>query len=313
MKIVIPGGTGQVGTALATAFTRDGHEVVVLSRRPEKVGWKTVEWDAETLGPWAEEIDGADVVINLAGRSVNCRYTPENRRLIMDSRVNSTRVVGKAIANAAHPPKVWLQMSTATIYAHRFDTPNDDVTGIIGGHEPDAPDTWNFSIDVARNWERAAEEAVTPETRKVMMRASMIMGPGKDGIFDTLLKLVKFGLGGTAASGKQYISWIHEDDFIRAVYWLIAHDELSGPINIASPNPMPNKEFMRSLRDAWGTKIGLPAAEFMLSIGAFLMRSETELILKSRRVVPKLITDSGFKFEYPDWKDAAEDLCKRSC
>lgn len=312
MKIVIPGGTGQVGTALAKAFTRDGHEVVVLSRRPDRADWKVAERDAETIGLWADEIDGADVVINLAGRSVNCRYTPENRRLIMDSRVNSTRVVGEAIAKAAHPPKVWLQMSTATIYAHRFDAPNDDVTGIIGGHEPDAPDTWNFSIDVARNWERAAEEAVTPETRKVMMRASMIMGPGKDGIFDTLLTLVKFGLGGTAASGRQYISWIHEDDFIRSVYWLIEHDELSGPINIASPNPLPNKVFMRTLREAWGTKIGLPAAEFMLAIGAFFMRSETELILKSRRVVPKIITDSGFEFQFPGWKEAADDLCKRS-
>lgn len=312
MKIVIPGGTGQVGTALATAFTRDGHEVVVFSRRPGRADWKTVGWDAESMGPWADEIDGADVVINLAGRSVNCRYTSENRRLIMDSRVNSTRVVGEAIAKAAHPPKVWLQMSTATIYAHRFDAPNDDVTGIIGGHEPDAPDTWNFSIDVARNWERAAEEASTPDTRKVMMRAAMIMGPGKHGIFDTLLTLVKFGLGGTAASGRQYISWMHEDDFIRSVYWLIEHDELSGPISLASPNPLPNKEFMRVLRDAWGTKIGLPAAGFMLAIGAFFMRSETELILKSRRVVPKIIIDSGFKFKYPDWKDAAEDLCYKS-
>lgn len=312
MKIVIPGGTGQVGTALAKTFMRDGHEVVVLSRKPERADWKVVEWDAESLGPWIGEFDSADVVINLAGRSVNCRYTPENRRLIRDSRVNSTRVVGRAIAGSIKPPKVWLQMSTATIYAHRFDAPNDDVTGIIGGHEPDAPDTWNFSIDVARNWELAAEEANTPRTRKVMMRASMIMGPGKGGIFDTLLTLVKFGLGGTAASGRQYISWIHEDDFIRAVYWLIEHNEISGPVNLASPNPLPNKEFMRTLRKAWGTKIGVPAAEFMLAIGAFFMRSETELILKSRRVVPKIVTDSGFKFEYPDWKEAAEDLCKRS-
>lgn len=311
MKIVIPGGTGQVGTALARAFTRDGHEVVVLSRRPEKADWRVVAWDAETLGDWAREIDGADVVINLAGRNVNCRYTPENRRLIMDSRVNSARVVGEAIRQAATPPRVCLQMSTATIYAHRFDAPNDDVTGIVGGHEPDAPDTWNFSIDVATSWERAAAEADTPDTRKVMMRAAMIMGPGEGGIFDTLLGLVKMGLGGTAASGRQYISWIHEQDFIRSVYWLIEHEELSGPINLAAPNPLPNKEFMRVLREAYGTKIGLPAAEFMLAIGAFFMRSETELILKSRRVVPRKLTDSGFTFDFPGWQEAAEDLCRR--
>lgn len=311
MKIVIPGGTGQVGTALARAFTGDGHGVVILSRKPQKAAWRVVEWDAETLGDWTAEIDGADVVINLAGRNVNCRYTPENRRLIMDSRVNSAKVVGEAIAGAVKPPPVWLQMSTATIYAHRFDAPNDDVTGIVGGHEPDAPDTWNFSIDVAASWERAAEESATPSTRKVMMRAAMIMGPGKDGIFDTLLGLVRIGLGGTAASGRQHISWIHEQDFIRSVYWLIKHDELAGPVNIASPNPLPNKEFMRVLRNAWGIKIGLPAAEFMLAIGAFFMRSETELILKSRRVVPKRLTNSGFAFDYPDWNEAAEDLCQK--
>lgn len=310
MKIVIPGGTGQVGTALAKAFTSDGHEVVVLSRKPEKADWRVVEWDAETFGPWTAEIDGADVVINLAGRSVNCRYTPENRRLIMDSRVNSTRIVGEAIQKASSPPKVWLQMSTATIYAHRFDAPNDDVTGIIGGHEPDAPDTWNFSIDVATAWERAAKAFDTPNTRKVLMRAAMIMGAGKGGIFDTLLGLVRIGLGGTAASGKQYISWIQEQDFIRSVYWLIEHDELSGPVNLAAPGPLPNKDFMRVLREAWGIKIGLPAAKFMLAIGAFFMRSETELILKSRRVVPKRLTDSGFKFDFPNWKVAAEDLCR---
>lgn len=311
MKIVIPGGTGQVGTALARAFTDDGHEVVVLSRKPEKADWRNVVWDAETLGLWASELDGADVVINLAGRSVNCRYTPENRRQIMDSRVRSTRVVGEAIAEAAAPPKVWLQMSTATIYKHRLDAPNDDIDGILGGNEAGAPDTWNFSIDVATSWERVTNEADTRNTRKVLMRAAMIMGAGKDGIFDTLLGLVKIGLGGTAASGGQYISWIHEQDFIRSVYWLIEHDELSGPINLASPNPLPNKEFMRVLREAWGIKVGLPAAEFMLAIGAFFMRSETELILKSRRVVPRKITDDGFAFDFPNWREAAGDLCRQ--
>ncbi len=153
MKIIIPGGSGQVGTLLARRFHSDGHEVTVLSRNPADAPWNTAAWDGKTLGEWASHLDGADVVINLAGRSVNCRYNDENRRQMMDSRVDSTRVVGEAIASSANPPKVWLQASTATIYAHRFDAPNDDVTGILGGSEPDAPDTWRFSIDVATTWE----------------------------------------------------------------------------------------------------------------------------------------------------------------
>jgi uncharacterized protein (TIGR01777 family) len=311
MKIVIPGGTGQVGTVLARAIHDDGHDVVVFGRHSMPTPWRFVHWDGETLGDWASEIDGADVVINLAGRSVNCRYHEANRMQMMDSRVNSTRVIGEAIAHAATAPRVWLQASTATIYAHRFDAPNDDVTGIIGGHEPDAPDTWNFSIDVATTWERVTNEATTPSTRKVLMRSAMIMSPDRGGIFDTLLGLVRIGLGGTAASGKQYISWIHDHDFIRSVYWLIEHEELSGPINLSSPNPLPNKEFMKVLREVYGVPIGIPAMEWQLAIGAFLMRSETELILKSRRVVPKLLTDSGFEFEFPDWDKAATDLVQR--
>lgn len=311
MKIVIPGGTGQVGTVLARAFHGDGHEVVVLGRSPEKREWRTAKWDGKTLGDWRSEIDGSDVVINLAGRSVNCRYNEENRRQMMDSRVDSTRIVGEAIAKAANPPKVWLQASTATIYAHRFDAPNDDVTGIIGGHEDDAPDTWNFSINVATAWEKAASDADTPKTRKVLMRSAMTMGPDRGGIFDTLLGLVRIGLGGTAGSGRQYISWIHDRDFIRSVHWLIEHEDLSGPVNLSSPNPLPNREFMRIFRETWGTPFGLPAMEWQLAIGAFFMQTETELILKSRRVIPKLLTDSGFEFEFRDWKQACEDLCGR--
>ncbi len=311
MKVVIPGGTGQVGTVLARAFQSDGHEVVVLGRSPEQREWRTETWDGKTLGGWTAEIDGSDVVINLAGRSVNCRYNEENRGQMMDSRVDSTRVVGEAITNATNPPKVWLQASTATIYAHRFDAANDDVTGIIGGHEVDAPDTWNFSIDVATAWERTANEADTPKTRKVLMRSAMTMSPDRGGIFDVMLGLVRKGLGGTAASGRQYISWIHDQDFIRSVYWLIDHEELSGAVNISSPNPLPNSEFMRIFRETWGAPFGLPAMEWQLAIGAFFMQTETELILKSRRVVPKLLTDSGFEFEYPDWADACRDLCDR--
>ncbi len=311
MKIVIPGGSGQVGTVLARAFAADGHDVVLLSRNAGNANVKSIPWDGRTLGPWAGEIDGADVVVNLAGRSVNCRYNDENRRQMMDSRVDSTRVVGEAIAAASRPPEVWLQASTATIYAHRFDAANDDVTGIIGGSEPDAPDTWRFSIEVAKSWESAANQAETPHTRKVLMRSAMTMSPDRGGIFDTLLGLVRVGLGGTAGRGRQFISWVHDRDFIRSVYWLIDHDELSGPINIASPNPLPNREFMQILRREWGIGFGLPAMEWQLELGAILMQTETELILKSRRVVPTRLLESGFEFEFPDWEDAARDLITR--
>lgn len=311
MKIVIPGGSGQIGTVLARAFVADGHDVVVLSRNATLRDWRVVAWDGKTLGDWADEIDDSDVVINLAGRSVNCRYHAENRRQMMDSRVDSTHIVGEAIKAVVDPPKVWLQASTATIYAHRFDAPNDDVTGTIGGGEPDVPDTWRFSIEVAKAWEKAANDAKTPKTRKVLMRSAMTMSPDRGGIFDVMLGLVRKGLGGTAGSGRQYISWIHDRDFVRSVYWLIEHDELSGPINISSPHPLPNREFMRIFREAWGTRVGLPTMEWQLAIGALLMRTETELILKSRRVVPKMLTDSGFEFEFPEWKDAVEDLVRR--
>jgi uncharacterized protein (TIGR01777 family) len=311
MKIVIPGGTGQVGCLLARAFVADGHEVVVLSRSPGKASWRVVRWDAATLGDWAAEIDGADVVINLAGRNVNCRYNPENRRAIKESRIHSTRAVGQAIAVAARAPRVWLQASTATIYAHRFDSPNDEATGILGGSEEDVPDTWKFSIDVARSWEQAANEALVPQTRKVLLRSAMTMSPDRGSVFDVLLGLARWRLGGANGTGRQYVSWIHDQDFITAVYWLIDHDELDGPVNLASPNPVPNAEFMRCLRAACGIGFGLPATKWMLEIGAVLLRTETELILKSRRVVPGRLLQSGFVFRFPTWPEAAADLCRR--
>ena len=301
MKVVIPGGSGQVGAILGRAFAARGDEVVVLSRRG------AVHWDGRTLGPWARELDGADVVINLAGRSVDCRYTAANRRAITESRVASTRAVAEAIAAARTPPRVWLQASTATIYAHRFDAPNDERTGLLGGDEPGAPETWRFSIDVARAWERAATEASAP-ARLVLLRSAMIMSPDRGGVFDTLLRLVRLGLGGAAAGGAQYVSWIHHRDFVRAVDWLVEHDDVSGPVNLASPNPLPQRDFMRALRDAYGRRIGLPASRAMLEAGALLLRTETELILKSRRVVPGLLEERGFTFEHATWPDAARDL-----
>jgi uncharacterized protein (TIGR01777 family) len=310
MKIVIPGGSGQVGRVLGRAFQRDGHDVVVLSRHPVAGPWRVAPWDGATLGEWSTELEGSDVVINLAGRSVNCRYTPANRKEILESRVVPTRLVGQAIAAARRPPRVWLQASTATIYSHRYDAPNDEKSGLIGGGS-DAPDTWTFSIDVARAWEAAFNDAVVTATRKVALRSAMTMSPDHGGIFDTLLGLVRLGLGGTAGDGRQYVSWIHEEDFVRAIKWLIDREHLDGVVNIAAPNPLPNAEFMRVLREAWGMPVGLPAAKWMLEAGAVFMRTETELILKSRRVVPRRLLEDGFMFTYPLWANAAHDLCQR--
>lgn len=312
MKVVIPGGSGQVGTILARHFHAAGDEVVVLSRSPAPAPWRVARWDAESPGDWMREVDGASVVINLAGRSVNCRYTAANKSAIMDSRVRSTRVVGEAIARASLPPHTWLQASTATIYAHRFDAPNLEDTGFIGGSAPGGPPSrpsWSFSIDVARAWEDALERAETPHTRRVALRSSMVMSPDRGGIFDTLLGLVRRGLGGTAGNGRQYLSWIHHEDFSRAIRWLVEHRDVSGAVNVTSPNPLPNAEFMRLLREAAGMPIGLPATAWMLEIGAVFMQTETELVLKSRRVAPGRLLRHGFEWRFPEWGEAARELC----
>ena len=311
MRVVIPGGSGQVGTVLARAFHADGHDVVVLSRRPNPQPWRVAPWDGVTVGAWSRDIDGSDVVINLSGRSVNCRYNAANRREILESRTASTRAIGEAIGRASRPPHVWLQASTATIYAHRYEGANDERSGVIGGAEPDAPDTWRFSIEVACAWERAFNEAATPATRKVLLRSAMTMSPDEGGVFNALLGLVRLGLGGSAGTGRQFVSWIHSEDFVAAVRWVIERGDIDGAVNVASPHPLPNMEFMRILREAYGVPFGLPASDWMLEIGAAFMRTETELILKSRRVVPRRLLECGFTFKFPYWSDAAADLCNQ--
>lgn len=312
MKVVIPGGTGQVGGIVARALADSGDEVVVLTRGGGSPAGpaRHVSWDGRTAGDWTSEIDGADIVLNLAGRSVDCRYTEANRRAILESRVDSTRAVGAAIARAERPPRVWLQASTATIYAHRHDADNDELDGVIGGSEPDAPAGWRFSIDVARAWESAAEEAETPHTRRVLLRTSMVMSPDRGGIFDKLARLVRSRLGGPVAGGRQYVSWMHHRDFVRALLWLVEHAELDGPVNLAAPNPLPQAELMEGIRRAAGVRLGLPATRLMAEAGAMVMRTETELVLKSRRVAPRRLLESGFSFEYPTWPEAAADLVR---
>jgi uncharacterized protein len=264
-----------------------------------------------TLGNWTSELENADVLINLAGRSVDCRYTPANRRAIKESRIQTTHLLGQAIGQSVHPPRLWMNASTATIYRHALDRPMDEQTREIGGNELNAPAKWRFSIDVAPSWERTFFGAVTPKTRKIALRSAVIMSPDRGGVFDTLLRLVRFGFGGTTASGMQFVSWIHDADFLRSIAYLIDRNEIDGPVNIASPNPIPNREFMKALRQAWGTRIGLPAASWMLEIGTIFLRTETELVLKSRRVIPGRLVDAGFQFQFPGWAAAAQDLAGR--
>ncbi|HEV2330661.1 MAG TPA: TIGR01777 family oxidoreductase [Verrucomicrobiae bacterium] len=306
-KIVIAGGSGFSGHALAAYFRKRGYAITILTRFPKATdpAIREVGWDARTTGDWARELENTDAVINLTGRSVNCRYHRRNRKLILESRLESTRVIGKAIAQCAAPPPVWLNASTATIYKHTFGPAWDESGEMDSTRE--AKD--EFSIDVATAWERAFNEAQTPATRKVAMRTAMVLGRGKNSVFPILRRLTRLGLGGKMGNGRQFVSWIHEQDFCRAVEWLISHDALSGAVNIAAPNPVANAEMMRIFRDTCGMPVGLPAAKWMLEIGTFLMRTEMELVIKSRRVIPRRLVGSGFVFDFPFLIGALEELC----
>jgi uncharacterized protein len=312
MKLVIPGGSGQVGTLLARAFHAPGHSVTVFSRHPAPAPWRVAAWDGVTPGAWISYLEQSDICINLAGRNVNCRYTPANRRAIYDSRVQSTRLLNEVIASFSHGgPRLWINASTATIYRHALDRAMDETHGELGGNEPGAPDTWNFSIGVAKAWEEAFFATPTPFTRKVAIRSAMTFSPDRGGVFDVLLGLVRHGLGGRQGPGTQFVSWIHEADFVRAVDLLIKREDFTGVVNLASPNPLPNRDFMRALREAWGIRFGLATPEWMLEMGTWLMRTESELVLKSRRVVPGRLLAAGFEFLFPHWPVVARDLVAR--
>lgn len=312
MKIVIPGGSGQVGHIVARHFHAQGHIVTVLSRTPAPEPWQVIEWDGRTRGEWVAALNECDVMINLAGRSVNCRYTAANRKEIYESRIQSTLLLHEVVASLDRPPPLWINASTATIYRHATDRAMDEESGEMGGGEKGAPDTWNFSIRVAKDWEKAFFGTATPRTRKIAMRSAITFSPDRDGVFDVLSGLVRCGLGGAQGDGAQYVSWVHEADFVRALDFLIVHGEMDGIVNIASPNPLLNRDFMKALRAAWRVRIGLPAKVWMIEIGTFFMRTESELVLKSRRVVPGRLLASGFQFLYPDWPAAARELVSRS-
>lgn len=305
-RMVLAGGSGYLGRLLSQHFQGLGWEVITLTRAKTDRTAGTIHWDGSSPGSWAEHLNGADALINLAGRSVNCRYHARNRRQMMDSRIATTRVLGEAIAQCTKPPQVWLNASTATIYRHTFGQAWDEK-GEIGGC-PEAKD--EFSVEIATEWERAFDEAPVTATRKIKLRTAMVLGKAADpnNALRPLSLLARLGLGGRLGNGRQFMSWIHETDFCRAIEFLIARDDLAGIVNLAAPEPLPNAEFMRALRRRVGMPVGLPAANWMLEVGAFLLRTETELLIKSRRVVPARLLEAGFMFKFPSLGTALEDL-----
>ena len=306
MRIVIPGGTGQLGQVLARALTHDGHDVDVIGRR---VADPALRWDGRSDGAWMASIDGADAVINLTGRSVNCRYHWRNLRDMMQSRVDSCEAIGRAIQQARRPPAVWLQASTASIYAHTHGTPHDE-SGVLGGRVAGTPAYWSYSVAIARTWELALAAADTPHTRKVALRTGFTMSPDRGGIFDWLCWLTRIGFGGRFIGGDQYVSWLHDADLIGAIRFLLTHD-IAGPVNLTAPEPVQNGPFMRRLREALGVPVGLPIPRVAARAGAVVLGTDIELMEKSRRVVPRRLLDAGYRFAQPDWGPAARDLAER--
>lgn len=321
-RVVIGGSSGFIGRHLVAGYRARGREVVTISRSAADLTWD----DTDGI---AAAVDGAGLVIGLAGKSVGCRYTAKNREEIFTSRLATTTALSDAIAAAQNPPPLWINASTATIYRHADDRPMTESGGEIGE---------GFSVDVARAWERALFAADLPATRRVALRTAIVLGRdtsettggsgtgSRNGALGPLINLARIGLGGAQYDGRwpatpgrkragtahtygtpgarQRFSWIHLDDVAGIIDFLEDHPELDGPINAAAPNPSDNRGFMAALRRACGMPVGLPVARWMLEIGAIAMRTETELVLKSRWVLPERLLAAGYAFAYPDLEPA---------
>ena len=300
-KMVIAGGHGFLGSHLRRHFQQLGYRVVIIGRGAV-AGPDSVRWDARTFGPWATELEGAAVLVNMAGRTVDCRYSAVNKREIIASRVDSTRVLGLAVAACATPPKVWLNSSTATIYADtEGDKPaNTEADGVIGA---------GFSVEVATAWEVAFAACAVPRTRQVALRTSIVLGRD-GGAFPVMAKLARLGLCTPQGSGRQWVSWLHIRDFCRAVEFLISKTDEAGAFNVCAPSPLPNRAFNDLLGRELRPLLRLPQPKWLLEIGAFFLRTETELILKSRKVYPQRLLDLGFEFEFPTCETAVHDLLR---
>lgn len=309
-KIVIAGGTGFIGQAMAQRWVAD-NEIIILSRQlptennaygAKVIGDKIriVKWDGTHMGGWTKYLDGADILINLAGKSVNCRYNEANKAEIFRSRLDATKVLGEAVNCMKNPPKLWINAASATIYRHAEDRPQDEYTGEIES---------DFSVQVCKQWEQTFYDQYTPRTRKVALRTAITLGNG--GVMMPYFNLLKFGLGGRQGSGRQMYSWVHVTDLCRVVEYLYEHEAMSGTYNVSAPNPVTNHVFMKTLRSICGHFWGLPAYEWMLQIGTRLIGTEAELILKSRWVLPTRLSEAGFVFEFPELAGALKDIVRQ--
>lgn len=297
-KILIAGGSGFLGKVLEAYFSKKGYKIIILTRSPKKENH--ILWDAETIGNWANELESTEILINLTGKSVDCRYTEKNKKLILNSRVKSTNILGQAINLCKKSPKVWLNASTATIYEYSLTKENSEESGKYGD---------DFSMNIAKSWENTFYSTINLKTRKIALRTSIVLGKN-GGAIPTLKKLTKFGLGGKQGNGKQKVSWIHEQDFARAVEFIINNDNLSNSINLCVPKPTDNSTLMKSLRKVLGISFGVNQPKIVVQLGALLIGTESELVLKSRNVIPKILLDNGFKFQYTNIETALQQLIK---
>lgn len=299
-KIVLAGGNGYLGGLLAKYFSSITDEIIILARKPraKKANISTLVWDGKTAGNWTNELENIDLLVNLCGKNVNCRYTKKNQEEIINSRIIPTHLLGNVIKNLINPPKLWINMSSATIYRHAEDKPQDEYTGEIG---------YGFSIDVCKAWENSFFKSETPQTRKIALRMGIVLGRS-DGAFPRLLNLVKFGLGGKQGDGRQYVNWVHEQDAVATVEWLLKNENITGIVNCTAPNAVTNYVLMRSIREIYGISFGLPTPTWLLAIGAKIIGTETELILKSRWVKPAVLLDNGFEFQYGKIEEAVHDI-----
>ena len=303
-KIVLAGGNGYLGKVFTAYYKDKADSIIILSRKPQpQIGnIKTLVWDGINEGEWGSELNGAELLINLCGKNVNCRYTKANREEIITSRVVPTTLLGKVIQKLEHPPKLWINITSATIYRHAEDRPQDEETGEYGQ---------GFSVEVCKQWEKFFFEANTPHTRKIALRMGIVLGMS-DSAFPRLLNLVKWGLGGQQGNGQQYMSWVHEQDAAKCTEFLIDHEELSGAINCSAPHPVKNNMLMGIIRKAFRMPFGLPAPAWLLTIGALIIGTETELILKSRWVMPKRLLDAGYQFLFANPDEAINNLINKT-
>lgn len=301
-KIIIAGGTGYLGQVLVQFFMSVGYECVILTRQRQRSQERVrfVEWDAKSRGDWTAELENAEAFINLTGRSVNCRYTAQNRLGIFNSRQLSTLVLGEAILQCKNPPKVWLNSGSATIYRHAQDRPMDEYGGEIGE---------GFSVEVCKLWEHTFNGFNLPTTRKIILRSALVLGNG-GGVFPEFKKLVQMRLGGKMGSGEQMVSWLHERDFAKAVLFLIENPTCNGIFNLSAPTPLSNNNMMSCLRQQMDIRFGLPSTLWMLKLGTWIKQTEAELVMKSRWVVPTRLKSAGFNFEFNEFEKAVDNLLK---